>query len=441
MLKKLKTNKKSKKKSGRRRRKTEVELLQEWNMKSPNFISRISLGKNSPAVCTRLRTEGTWKIDKVISNQEKNSASQTIICFGKWKKQDQDEYKKEVVIKVSFGDPEYNTLQVERFIYSYLIPLMSQYTPHLVQFVDLLSCKNDSDLDLNIGGSSIYDPKEMLVNKNVITQNRSVLEDLRREKKFLLKQNENILKQYVFYLVTEKSKGIPLKNFLKEKAHSLETFRNLLFQIAYTLIVFEKMGFMHYDLHSGNIFVEQLLNPVRISYKLENNRYFTFETTYTIRIYDFDHSSKIFSPLNPKNVTNNALNENEYLCKALGECNKMKKNWDWFTILSYMYIDLEDSPDDNEKKEEILKIAHINLLSVPVDGKVGSFAWRGRACQCVHTSDSGNCTKCQDYDLGKNMVSMYDYLKSQNENTYWVFKGGNGEWDFPKQGSLPLYTL
>ena len=69
-----------------------------------------------------------------------------------------------------------------------------------------------------------------------------------------------------------------------------EEKRSVLFQLFYTLYVFEKIEFSHGDLHIGNIFILDIPEEVELCYIVEGQQY-RFKTTKLVKIYDFDHGT------------------------------------------------------------------------------------------------------------------------------------------------------
>jgi hypothetical protein len=65
--------------------------------------------------------------------------------------------------------------------------------------------------------------------------------------------------------------------------------KQIMFQLIYTLYVFDHLEISHGDLHTGNIFVQNIL-PKRFSFSILG-RHFTFTTTKLVKIYDFDHAT------------------------------------------------------------------------------------------------------------------------------------------------------
>ena len=65
--------------------------------------------------------------------------------------------------------------------------------------------------------------------------------------------------------------------------------RQVMFQLLYTLYVFEKLKISHGDLHSGNVFIIDV-EPTELCFLVEGVQY-GFTTTKIVKIYDFDQSN------------------------------------------------------------------------------------------------------------------------------------------------------
>ena len=134
------------------------------------------------------------------------------------------------------------------------------------------------------------------------------------------------------------------------KSLNSEEKRSVLFQLLYTLYVFEKIEFSHGDLHIGNIFILDV--PMTdLCYIVEGQQY-RFKTTKLVKIYDFDHGTfckstnirvnrdSIFTidqQFNETRKTDNNLNT------KYAETNIFNKNLDlliFTNYLSYMYPNL-----------------------------------------------------------------------------------------------------
>ena len=88
-----------------------------------------------------------------------------------------------------------------------------------------------------------------------------------------------------YMIMTEQGNKV-VRDYIRDKLLELDS---VIFQILYTLYVFSKIRFYHYDLHSGNSFIYELDKPIDLYYKVMG-KYYHLKTKYFIKIYDFDNS-------------------------------------------------------------------------------------------------------------------------------------------------------
>jgi hypothetical protein len=92
--------------------------------------------------------------------------------------------------------------------------------------------------------------------------------------------------------------------------------KQVMFQLIYTLYVFEQIEFSHGDLHLGNIFIVDI--PESEMIYIVNGVQFRFKTTKLIKIYDFDHGT-ICKTTSIKINTSNSFTIEEKLNSNRGE--------------------------------------------------------------------------------------------------------------------------
>jgi hypothetical protein len=86
------------------------------------------------------------------------------------------------------------------------------------------------------------------------------------------------------YLYSELFDAKTLIDYLK--SFDLVTFINVWYQICYALYTAQlKYKFTHYDLHSSNIMIENLIDKITLRYEFENNKYY-ITTSQLVRIID-----------------------------------------------------------------------------------------------------------------------------------------------------------
>ncbi len=91
-----------------------------------------------------------------------------------------------------------------------------------------------------------------------------------------------------YMIMTEQGSKV-VRDYNKNKDFQID---EVIFQLLYSLYVFSKIGFYHYDLHNGNSFIYELDKPTDLYYKVMG-KYYHIKTKYFIKIYDFDYSKII----------------------------------------------------------------------------------------------------------------------------------------------------
>ena len=116
-------------------------------------------------------------------------------------------------------------------------------------------------------------------------------------------------------LITEVNTGTTLGEWLQQP-RTVEDWEQVYFQLIYTLQCFAEIGLTHWDLHSGNAFVEMLPTPVASVWCLGNGVYKHMRSRWLLKIYDFDRSSKLAAPLAPgleEPVSNRAMETERWM--------------------------------------------------------------------------------------------------------------------------------
>ena len=133
-----------------------------------------------------------------------------------------------------------------------------------------------------------------------------------------------------------------------------------MFQILYTLYVFQELEISHGDLHPGNIFIIDV-PPTELCYIVQDTQY-KFITTKLVKIYDYDHST-ITKTTNMKVNTNKGFAINSLLNPAradegwlnemYGETNIFNKNLDICILILYGFSFFSDKAHDLEYMEDL----------------------------------------------------------------------------------------
>ena len=133
-----------------------------------------------------------------------------------------------------------------------------------------------------------------------------------------------------------------------------------MFQLIYTLYVFEKIQFSHGDLHTGNIFIVDI--PETEMIYIVNGQQYRFKTTKFVKIYDFDHGtickrSEIKINTDETFMINKKLNpirdDDELFNIQYAETNIFNKNLDIVILLNAIRSEFPDAYDSFKCFEDL----------------------------------------------------------------------------------------
>jgi hypothetical protein len=347
-----------------------------------NNTPEASLGEFSDHLMELLR-KGTLVLDACrvkgieqlafLNKASKDSASASIIGFGSLE-------NIPVAMKISFASSEDdNSLEVERNVYERLSPVFRECTPHVLPFVALKSCPNfrqvlekeveEKKSDNNWGAQRLLEAVEDLVSddENFDTSGEA------------------------HFLFTIRTSGDTLEDVVRRlEKHEVDSFvHDVLFQVAYTLTAFGRLGLMHNDLHDGNIFIETLQVP-RTTYYRVGQEVFKRTSRFVAYIFDFDQASKHPFPASAVELSNSLLETD--LCGRYGVCNKFTPNKDWFKFLYHLRELLKDVRSDALKLVEGL----MGTPAVPQPPENTEYKDESRLCVC--NSGDEECESCHVLD-------------------------------------------
>lgn len=264
---------------------------------------------------------------RVLTAQQKGSASSTIVVLGLLFEIPGASKNREVVAKVSFkyvGVVPDNSLVLEQRIYRFVtMPMIMQgITPHTMLYVGTFSC-NDfiRKLERQRGGV----PDALLGELHCMQQSPFGEEyDFNR----------------MSMLMLERGRGSSLQDWMINGARSWPEWQAVLFQIVYTLACFGEAGLMQNDLHDGNVWIDRIepqpftyLSDVRHEYVHQMN------TRWFCKIYDFDLATKWRTPYNTWVMKNRRLSEHG-ICDTAGVCNRGNPKYDLFRIMYIIHSEL-----------------------------------------------------------------------------------------------------
>ena len=325
-----------------------------------------------------------------ISMPEHNSGSKSIILMARLD-------GKPVVIKAFFGilgmpRSADNSLAVEQYIYSRVVPNMLKHTRNIVSPIRVETLWNfQADRDLEI------------LRPEIREKFRARIEQLKRRKDPAFDFGK------LHLVVTKKMEGRPLMNWFDDfPSRMLENERtrfikDVLLQVACTLLLFRRFRLMHNDLHPGNIFVHRLNEPHRLRYMYTDKRFVERDVRYYVKIYDFDRATVRREGQTIDNMKLAADGKDH--CAKFGECNSLRPLFDWFRVLWFMYK-FNAEYMNQTFSERILK-HEVRELDKNRDWRSGKRdAWHGAACLCPNQF----CYPCEQIDLRGKLMSEEQFV-------------------------------
>ena len=350
-----------------------------------------NLKKEKPERTCKLRY-----IDTIVS---KKSVSDSIIGLGD-----------KVVVKISFQrlDNDCDYLCTETKLYKNAIPMLLQATPNIVYVYDVVHCDNfwkdiETDIPLLQKIVDVQKKKKKLQKiTNLQTETRNISEKHKDQYNFNV---ANII-------VLERTQGTTFNDLLtsNKSYHILP----ILFQLFYTLNLFNIAGFKHNDLHDSNIMINYSSTEYMIVYYVSAlKKWFEIRSNYLVKIFDFDRSSLT----NPTLTIKNIYLDTKRNCECWGECNDPGSRYDTFTIISIMNFYM----NDNKNIDFIVKFVLSRFINYVVpDSSLfdKNWGWPHRLCK-IGTSENPNCqdSYCRGaYNkavINKKILSTEDILKYQ----------------------------
>jgi hypothetical protein len=289
---------------------------------------------------------------KVLTTNEKDSASDSIIIFGDMKLNNSP-----LAFKIVFPSllPFLNSLDVEQQIYANVTRYMlnNRHSPHLTACIGVVKPCNITEFERNL------------------TQRQK--ENFRTNKSRINSRRYDLTKPSI--LILSRSGGLTLHDYLTNGIYidagkpnpnqvSLGSKFNMLFQILYTLRCFERVGLSHNDLHAKNIFVDKLHQPQERTYYIDDSNldislhgWVKTFIKYDTKIFDFDRGS-----IRHKNVDRNFTLDMQY-CSSFDQCNQYSFKRDLAAILLSFYI-LCKSVDDMPIRTFIRSIVTSRFLQI-----------------------------------------------------------------------------
>jgi len=282
--------------------------------------------------------------------QETETASASVFVFGRLRSGViPNVHGDDVVLKLSLASTEdNNSLEIERKIYMYIHNKIVPESPHLLEGLYESECTDTAIVAYNTS----KDPAERSLFKTWQKLRMKVLmktfseqeqKDMRSKTRELYgKYNtENLMLAYkiilpptkVYFIVTRKMSGIPLRVLLSDPKTKMELsetdLMEIILQVAQALAVLEFHKINHHDVHYGNIFVDVLATPRKITYSnfpkpTSGQTPYSITSRYFVTLFDFDNASGA-------GLVNTFLTHHR--CQQVAMCNEFVSNFDWFRFL------------------------------------------------------------------------------------------------------------
>jgi hypothetical protein len=258
----------------------------------------------------------------------------------------------------------------EAAMYLLAVPLLADYTPHLVRGFEQVECQK-------------FLEQYLLRKKRRNNQDRKLSQFM----------DQMIHNKFLHPTRTTQALAIGLVDsavdfedaLVSRRYQAARLVEEVLPQLAFTLLVMQQQGVMHHDLHLRNVLLQRSTVPLRVCYRLGPSHFVTIESSHFARIFDWDRGSKVGFVFNATNHTDH--------CEDLGVCNKMIPNWDWSMLLSSLLIKAKDMHHSALVKylSSLLgsKLSNMRQCEPEEDAK-GKLALQTHPCVC---SDS-KCLKC-----------------------------------------------
>lgn len=356
---------------------TDAQPLQHSQLYNTNIVDLFdwSLKHKVVDACDLRSIFDESKNIKVLSSSEKGSISETVIMLGSFRvplvMQDIQANTK-IAIKMSFAPKKPkldNSLEIERKSYQLVTNplLLNGHSPNLMLYVGAIECKN-----FKTKAKITSQDREVLM-KEVMKITAGGKYDLNRMWLLILEQGEGMSLGDVVYTF---KKTLTWENF----------WHPVLFQIMYTLLCFQQVGFAQNDLHAGNVWIDIAEEPRTFVYQGDESHAWTITTRFIVKFFDFDRAAKSYTKYNRHRWTNNRLDD--WVCEATGQCNGFSTFFDAFNIIYNIYHHLADDTSDSTQVKRWIK-RFIDRKTIHT-----KYAWGGQLCTCV-VGEPGNCDKCE----------------------------------------------
>lgn len=290
-------------------------------------------------------------------------------------------------------------------------------TPHVSYMILNSKCKNDT---------YFYKKLETIIN------NKSELDNIISSEIFLNEMIEGNIRLFDFILNLKKN------NTLENKETNKNIFISIMIQIAYTLECFNRICFIHHDLHTNNIFIEKLPQEKTIYYVLTNNstdnkkinKIIKLKTKYFIKIFDFDRSFTLNSrPNNIPQITSPLITNAQtyettlknfdfiYVCRWIHFTNNVITSYNNYPKVEFITDVIKDILSDNAFNSTNAT-PHPNDISFIKDYKKNQFTWLTDLDKTINLNNSDTI---KIYDINDLYNDTMDNSKFSFDNKTRIY--------------------
>lgn len=315
-----------------------------------------------------------------------------------------------IILKVTFlflrDNENYrsSSAYTESELYTFIEEKVSLHTPHtasllyrrksqLKGFRDTYGQQLDQEFEIQMFDIAARERKEITDDTIVIITCTQLLKEITLSELTYNSESKTKINLADFTSRAGDSSGLLFNtNVPNAQDNQLIFVQDVLFQIAYTLAVFQRFGIMHNDLHPGNVFVQKLTQPILLSYKISDAITVERQVLYFVYVYDFDHGCKIPTKVDQTRIENQML-EKDLFCKQAGECNKFSKNFDWYNVVWHLFQSPVLTDHTKNHIRTIFSKMYIEKKAISrfIPTTLGDLSHSGHMCFC---GDLG-CKSCK----------------------------------------------
>lgn len=201
----------------------------------------------------------------------------------------------EAFVKISFKEVDDNSTEIEKMVYIHLSELIYQNrTPNIMRYIASFKC--DGFLEYL---TERNDKVSTAISRNIVN---------------IRIWNMDVDFRTALFTIVELGSGKPFSDVLSD-ALSENAFKEIVFQLFYTLRQIYLDGIRHNDIHTTNIWINILPRPVKLIYFINDKQYAVIETKYIVKIYDFDLSAFFTERISNTKLTIQGMCSNYGICE------------------------------------------------------------------------------------------------------------------------------